>query len=187
MVRSSKSVGLTCRRAWSLKFTPRDRWARTRSPNSDVKVYIGAPAGPKAAGSGYVDVDTLISMVSKVQKQYSSFGGVMLWNADTAYSEYTTGSSNQRLTPVDNDRFDLKIKKAITIQGRGPMDSNDNDASDPPSSTIPVATVASDFRDPREKARVKRPYSFTDMQPDKQAPNRPKAPSRVFFIFDTQS
>lgn len=65
---------------------PRDRWAKTRSPNSNIKVYIGAPAGPKAAGSGYVDADALIRVAKSAQSQYSSFGGVMLWDADTAYS-----------------------------------------------------------------------------------------------------
>lgn len=65
----------------------RDRWAKTRSPNRNVKVYLGAPAGPKAAGSGYVDANELIAMAKSLQDKYSSFGGVMLWDADTAFSE----------------------------------------------------------------------------------------------------
>ncbi|KXN83592.1 Chitinase 1, partial [Leucoagaricus sp. SymC.cos] len=80
----------------------RDQWAKTMSPNPNVKVYLGAPAGPKAAGSGYVDADDLINMAKSVRSKYSSFGGIMLWDADTAYT---------------NDRFDLKIKDAITTDG----------------------------------------------------------------------
>jgi hypothetical protein len=106
----------------------------------------------------------------------------MLWDADTAYSESTTCSEDpniQQLTHADNDRFDLKIKNAITTGGPTSPD-DDDDPSDTPSSIIPMATVSPDFRDPREKARVKRPpNSFEIMHPDKRAA-RPKRLSRVF-------
>ncbi|KAF5355650.1 hypothetical protein D9756_004210 [Leucocoprinus leucothites] len=154
-------------------FATWDRWAKTSSPNPNVKVYIGAPAGPKAAGSG------------SAQNQYSSFGGVMLWDADTAYT---------------NDRFDLKIKKAIVQKGRSSSDLDSDetpnsdeapdsdevpDSDEAPntsdtSSAIPEATVPADFRDPREKARVKRPTSYTIMQPEKRDFGRPRALSRAF-------
>lgn len=63
----------------------RDHWAKTASPNKDVKVYIGAPAGPLAAGSGYVDADTLGNYAQQTRDQYSSFGGIMLWDASQAH------------------------------------------------------------------------------------------------------
>ena len=50
-----------------------------------MKVYIGAPASSTAAGSGYVDVGTLGSIAQATRNQYSSFGGVMLWDASQAY------------------------------------------------------------------------------------------------------
>ncbi len=50
-------------------------------------MYIGAPGSADAAGEGYVDVDTLAEYVADAQGAYSSFGGVMLWDADTAYCE----------------------------------------------------------------------------------------------------
>lgn len=166
-------------------FATWDRWAKTSSPNPNVKVYIGAPAGPKAAGSGYVDSGALISVARSAQNQYSSFGGVMLWDADTAYT---------------NDRFDLKIKKAIVQKGRSSSDLDSDetpnsdeapdsdevpDSDEAPntsdtSSAIPEATVPADFRDPREKARVKRPTSYTIMQPEKRDFGRPRALSRAF-------
>jgi len=65
----------------------RDQWAKTRSPNKDVKVYLGAPASRGAAGNGYVSSQDLINVVRASQKKYSSFGGVMLWDADSAYSK----------------------------------------------------------------------------------------------------
>lgn len=75
-----------------------DNWARTTSPNPDVKVYIGAPGSANSAGEGYVNIDTLTRMALDAQQSYSSFGGVMLWDADSSYS---------------NDRYDLAIKTAI--------------------------------------------------------------------------
>lgn len=65
----------------------RDRWAKTQSPNKDVKVYIGAPASADSAGNGFVSSQTLINVAKQAQKQYSSFGGIMLWDADSAYSK----------------------------------------------------------------------------------------------------
>lgn len=56
----------------------RDNWAKTASPNPDVKVFIGAPAAPLAAGSGYVAPATLTTIVQDTKAEFSSFGGVML-------------------------------------------------------------------------------------------------------------
>ncbi|KAF9014996.1 glycoside hydrolase superfamily [Cyathus striatus] len=75
-----------------------DKWARTQSANPNVKVYLGAPASSKAAGSGFVSSDTLINVARDAQNKYSSFGGIMLWDADTAYT---------------NGRFDRAVKDAI--------------------------------------------------------------------------
>ena len=63
----------------------RDKWAKTDSPNKDVKVYIGAPAAPQAASHGYVNAETLASYAAQMRNQYSSFGGIMLWDASWAH------------------------------------------------------------------------------------------------------
>lgn len=63
----------------------RDIWARTTSPNPNIKVYIGAPASSSAAGSGYVPISTLSSIAVKMRQSFPSFGGVMLWDASQAY------------------------------------------------------------------------------------------------------
>ncbi|KAL5534553.1 hypothetical protein ACEPAG_1016 [Sanghuangporus baumii] len=79
-----------------------DNWARTISPNSNAKVYIGAPASSTAAGQGYVSADTLASIATQMRNSFPSFGGVMLWDASQA---------------VANDRFDVAIKNALTAAG----------------------------------------------------------------------
>ena len=45
---------------------------------------MGAPSSPQAAGSGYVSSGTLAKVALNAQKQFSSFGGVMLWDAAAA-------------------------------------------------------------------------------------------------------
>jgi len=65
----------------------RDHWAKTVSANKNIKVYIGAPASKDAAGTGYVDVGTLANYAKHAQKTWSSFGGVMLWEASLAVGQ----------------------------------------------------------------------------------------------------
>ncbi|KAI6028833.1 glycoside hydrolase family 18 protein [Pisolithus orientalis] len=86
--------------AWN--FGTWDNWARTVSPNPNAKVYIGAPASPSAAGSGYINASTFATIIQQTQSQYSSFGGVMLWDASQAYA---------------NSRYDRAVKNALTVGG----------------------------------------------------------------------
>ncbi|KAF9452543.1 carbohydrate-binding module family 5 protein [Macrolepiota fuliginosa MF-IS2] len=79
-----------------------DNWARTISPNPNVKVYIGAPASSSAAGGGYVSPDTLSNIAVQMRKSFPSFGGVMLWDASQAYA---------------NGRYDKTIKNALVAAG----------------------------------------------------------------------
>ncbi|TFY83732.1 hypothetical protein EWM64_g277 [Hericium alpestre] len=79
-----------------------DNWARTISPNPNVKIYIGAPASSSAAGGGYQDIDTLSSIATQMRKSFPSFGGVMLWDASQAYV---------------NGRYDLAIKNTLQAAG----------------------------------------------------------------------
>lgn len=60
-----------------------DNWARTTSKNLDVRVLLGIPGNANAAGSGYVDPTGLASIVQYCSK-FSSFGGVMAWDASQA-------------------------------------------------------------------------------------------------------
>lgn len=67
----------------------RDNWAKTTSPNKNVKIYIGAPASSTAAGSGYVAISSLAGIIQQTKAQYSSFGGVMFWDASQAYGTFS--------------------------------------------------------------------------------------------------
>ncbi|KAF7310626.1 Glycoside hydrolase family 18 protein [Mycena chlorophos] len=51
-----------------------DIWATTVSPNPNVKVFIAAPANTAAAGSGYVSLSTLSSILKATRDSFPSFG-----------------------------------------------------------------------------------------------------------------
>ncbi|ORX86719.1 glycoside hydrolase [Basidiobolus meristosporus CBS 931.73] len=78
-------------RAWN--FGVWDYWATHISPNPDVKVYIGAPAAPKAAGSGYVPINELKTIAQETRSKFTSFGGVMFWDASQAWANQVEGGN----------------------------------------------------------------------------------------------
>ena len=67
----------------NFNFATWDNWAKTVSLNPAVKVFLGIPAGSTAAGSGYEPPSTLGPIIDYC-KQFSSFGGVMMWDASQA-------------------------------------------------------------------------------------------------------
>jgi chitinase len=96
--------------AWN--FAQWDDWAKNTSPNKDVKIFIGAPADTTAANSGYVPADTLVKIATETREQYTSFGGVMLWDASQAYA---------------NGRFDQAVKTGIASAAKGKGKSSKKD------------------------------------------------------------
>ncbi|EPT01410.1 hypothetical protein FOMPIDRAFT_96173 [Fomitopsis schrenkii] len=108
-------------------FATWDNWAKNTSPNKNVKVYIGAPASSTAAGSGYVDAATLGAIVQATQQNYSSFGGVMLWDASQAYA---------------NNRYDKAIKSYLTGSGASAPSSSSTTTTSSTSTTASTTTSA---------------------------------------------
>ncbi|KAJ2187071.1 Chitinase 2 [Coemansia sp. RSA 532] len=70
-----------------------DTWAKSQSANKNVKLYIGAPGSQSAAGRGYVDASTINSIASDIRSKYTSFGGVMTWDASQAFDASSWGQS----------------------------------------------------------------------------------------------
>ncbi|KAJ1726213.1 Chitinase 2 [Coemansia biformis] len=68
----------------SFNFGDWDAWAKNKSINKDVKIYIGAPGSPSAASSGYVDGAALKTIYNSVRSNYSSLGGIMTWDVSQA-------------------------------------------------------------------------------------------------------
>ncbi|KAK9717125.1 Chitinase 2 [Basidiobolus ranarum] len=68
-------------------------WATTKSVNKNVKIYLGVPGSARSASSGYVPASQLTSIIKDTRSKYSSFGGVMTWDASTSDMNTDGGSS----------------------------------------------------------------------------------------------
>ncbi|KAK9370759.1 hypothetical protein V1509DRAFT_272424 [Lipomyces kononenkoae] len=78
----------------NFNFDSWDSFAKSSSYNTDVKVYLGVPASSTAAGTGYVDIDTLTEAAAALMSAYSSFGGIMMWDASQAYNNIPESGLN---------------------------------------------------------------------------------------------
>lgn len=68
-----------------------DTWntyAEDTSPNSDIKLFVGLPAGSGAAGSGYATIDEIQSTFEEyiLNNEDTHFGGFALWDASWSSS-----------------------------------------------------------------------------------------------------
>ncbi|KAF2466203.1 glycoside hydrolase family 18 protein [Lindgomyces ingoldianus] len=69
---------------WNFNFNQWDDWAQSASKNPAVKVLLGVPANT-GAGRGYLTPSQLQPVIQYSAK-YSSFGGVMMWDASQAWT-----------------------------------------------------------------------------------------------------
>ncbi|KAK3318840.1 glycoside hydrolase family 18 protein [Apodospora peruviana] len=68
----------------NFNFATWDNWAKTVSRNPAVKILLGIP-GSTSAGGGYVSGSQLNSVIA-YSKQFSSFGGVMIWDMSQVFN-----------------------------------------------------------------------------------------------------
>ncbi|TYH95688.1 hypothetical protein ES332_A12G123600v1 [Gossypium tomentosum] len=57
-----------------------DAWKQWTSDIPATNIFLGLPAAPDAAGSGFIPVNDLTSKVLPAIKNSSKYGGVMLWS-----------------------------------------------------------------------------------------------------------
>lgn len=82
-------------------------WAKTISANP-VQILSGVPANTGAAGTGYLPVSSLGQIIAYC-KQFSSFVGIMMWDASQAYA---------------NIGFVMGVKKALLSTTSNPTSSS---------------------------------------------------------------
>ncbi|KAF2863483.1 glycoside hydrolase family 18 protein [Piedraia hortae CBS 480.64] len=63
-----------------------DEWARNGSVNKNVRVLVGVPGGPTAAGSGFLPLKGVEDVIGYC-KRFASFGGVMVWDASQVVAQ----------------------------------------------------------------------------------------------------
>ncbi|KAG7556293.1 Glycoside hydrolase family 18 catalytic domain [Arabidopsis suecica] len=57
-----------------------DSWSKWTTSITAQKIFLGLPAAPEAAGSGYIPPDVLTSQILPTLKKSRKYGGVMLWS-----------------------------------------------------------------------------------------------------------
>lgn len=57
-----------------------DSWNTWTTLVTTKKIFLGLPAAPEAAGSGYIPPDVLISQILPTLKKSGKYGGIMLWS-----------------------------------------------------------------------------------------------------------
>ena len=68
-----------------------DAWRQWTSDIPNAKIFLGLPAAPTAAGSGFIPITDLTSKVLPTIKDSVKYGGVMLWSK---YYDDQTGYSS---------------------------------------------------------------------------------------------
>ncbi|KAF7375048.1 Chitinase 1 [Mycena sanguinolenta] len=135
-------------------FAEWDTWAKTVSPNRNVKVFVGAPAS-SSAGAGYVDAATLGQIASATRASYSSFGGIMLWDASQAYA---------------NNRFDQQVKNLIAKGSTTSTTKTTTTTTTSKTSTFPPSK-------PSSFPPLPTPPPFPTRRPSHPSPPSPPPPS----------
>ncbi|KAF2968088.1 hypothetical protein GQX73_g5501 [Xylaria multiplex] len=108
--------------AWN--FNVWDDWAHNTSKNPNVKVLIGVPANT-GAGGGYVSASTLGSIITDTKSQYSSFGGVMMWDMSQLYA---------------NNGFLDSVRSSLGGSGGGSTTTTTRGTATPTSTTMSTST-----------------------------------------------
>ncbi|XP_057774272.1 hevamine-A-like [Salvia miltiorrhiza] len=90
-----------------------NRWS-SLLPSGNL-LFLGLPAAPGAAGSGYIDPEKLKTEILPVIRESPNYGGVMLWNR---YNDVNTGNSQQIVgdvcPPATAGKFqDLLISQVV--------------------------------------------------------------------------
>ena len=154
----------------------RDNWAKTQSLNKDVKVYIGAPGSGNAAGSGYVDVNTLSKYAKHAQKTWSSFGGIMLWEMSLAVGQceshpggstpFTCVLKKNTIVPPANDNYHKVIKSALVANGAPPQPHSPIPQSQSQTLPTPTSTKPPTSTDPPLLSILRSsPFPYTLLYP----------------------
>ncbi|KAH3686420.1 hypothetical protein WICPIJ_002599 [Wickerhamomyces pijperi] len=68
-------------------------FAASNAANKNLRLFLGLPAGPSAATSGYLDSAALESAIKSIQSS-ANFGGVSLWDASQAWANVDSDNEN---------------------------------------------------------------------------------------------
>lgn len=86
-----------CEPGPNFNFDDWDKFTGSLSKNKDIKIFLGLPAGPTAADTGYQEPDALREVIDAAQRTGGSFGGVALYDASEAFTNVAGGTNYAQL------------------------------------------------------------------------------------------
>lgn len=99
----------------SFNFDTWANWATTTSPNKNVKIMLTVPGSSTAAGTGYVPISTLQTLVPQLASTYSGiYGGVSVWDASQAWANGGFASSLYSLVHSGGGSVSTTTSKTTT-------------------------------------------------------------------------
>lgn len=122
-------------------------WANSDAYNKNIKLYLGLPGSPAAAGSGYVDADTAKSTIQSISGN-SHFGGVAIWDASQAYANVANGqnfaqSIKSILNGISGDNSSPTTSSSTTTQATTSSTPTTSSTSTTSSSSTTTSTITS--------------------------------------------
>ncbi|KAJ2550605.1 Chitinase 2 [Coemansia sp. RSA 1878] len=169
--------GLNAYPTW-FNFADWDNWAKTKSLNKDVKVYIGAPGSPSAASSGYVDGATLASIYNDVRSKYSSLGGIMTWDVSQARTSGIAKSIRAALDAGGTCKHDgggsTTSSTSTSTSTTASTTTTSSSTSTPPYSTTSISTSTTSTSEPTSTTPASCPVSGAPCSGNQQGCNGQK-------------
>lgn len=140
-------------------FATWNNWATTVSLNKNVRILLGVPGGPGAAGTGVIDAARLNTILAAVQS-YSNFGGVMMWDAGIARQSGLAASAARFLRGSLSGALDILHPPAAPAPPRVAIPT-----VTPPHVNVPTVTVPPVIAPPKP--------TDNNQQSSKPAPQQP--------------
>ncbi|KAF9133093.1 Chitinase 1 [Mortierella sp. 14UC] len=134
----------------SFNFATWNNWATTVSKNKNVRILLGVPGGPGAAGSGIVSAAQLNTIIAAVQL-HSNFGGVMMWDAGIARQSGLAASAARLLRGSASGALEISkppVPPSITVPTITPPHIDVPTIAAPPAPAAPEGTSAQPVQQP---------------------------------------
>ncbi|KAG0284591.1 Chitinase 1 [Linnemannia gamsii] len=148
-------------------FATWNNWATTVSLNKNVRILLGVPGGPGAAGTGVIDAARLSTILAAVQT-YSNFGGVMMWDAGIARQSGLAASAARFLRGSSSGALDTPHPPAAPAPPSVAIPT-----VTPPHVHVPTVTVPPAIAPPKPTENNQQPSNPALQQPAPASPSVP--------------
>ncbi|KAI3462554.1 hypothetical protein Pfo_019217 [Paulownia fortunei] len=114
----------------------KNSWMRWTSSVNAGKIFLGLPAAPQAAASGFIPAEVLTAEILPVIQRSRKYGGVMLWSKYWDDQNGYSAAIVEGMSPAQSPAYTPESNN-YSPTGNGPSDS----APSAPGSSAPVGLI----------------------------------------------